>query len=226
MTTTLGTEITNLGIDLDDTAQRYFTSTNLTLWINQATTDIARRAECLMEYAETNCFPNVANYPLPQDMIRAHEVTYSPNDPTQIYPLTYKGRQEMNGVWWVNQTTPATYPLFYTSWQQPPMVMIQLYPVPASVGILSVWYYRLPVPVVNSGDLIDLPDGYEDVLRAYVRYCARRQAGDPMWQDDKALYEEGLSTLITNSRNWTDNAGQFAMGGAWTPGWLYGGFGS
>lgn len=226
MTTTVQTEITNVLLDLDDTSQAYFKNPELILWINQAATDIARRGECLLEYATANCLANVANYPMPADMIRAHEVTYSPNDPTQIYPLTYKGRQEMNGVWWVNQTTPATYPLFYTTWQQPPMIIMQTYPVPAQPGQLAFWYYRLPVAVSATTDTIDLPDGYEDILRAYIRYCARRKAGDPMWQDDKALYEEGLSTLITNSRTWTDNAGQFAMGGAWTPGWLYGGFGS
>lgn len=226
MTITVQTEINNLIIDLDDPNQTYFFSSNLIMWINQAQTDIARRAECLMDYQEVNAVTNVASYPLPQDAIRVHELTFSPNDPTQIYPLTYKGRQEMNGVWWVNQTTPATYPLYYTTWQQPPMIMIQVYPVPAENGVFQCWYYRLPVSVSLTTDILDIPDGYEDVLRAYVRYCARRQAGDPMWQDDKALYEEGLSTLITNSRNWTDNAGQFAMGGAWVPGWLYGGFGS
>lgn len=226
MTTTVQQEINNVLIDLDDTAQVYFDNTSLILWINQAQLDIARRAECLMDYAEANCQPNVANYPMPQDAIRVHELTYSPNDPTQIYPLIYRGRQEMNSIWWINQTTPATYPLFYTTWQQPPMIMIQVYPVPASVGVLQYWYYRLPVSVSAVTDIIDIPDGYEDLLRSYVRYCARRKSGDPMWQDDKALYEEGLSTLITNSRNWTDASGQMSMGGAFTPGWLYGGFGN
>lgn len=226
MTTTLLQERTNVLLDLDDVNQNYFDTNSLDLWINQACTEIARRAECLMDYSEANCFANVANYPMPIDMIRAHEVTFSPNDPTQIYPLIWKGRQEMNGVWWINQTTPATYPLYYTTWQQPPGTMMQVYPVPAQVGVLQFWYYRLPVTASNNNDLIDLPDGYEDVLRSYVRYCARRKAGDPIWQDDKAIYEEGLSTLITNSRNWTDNAGQFGMGGAFVPGWLYGGFGN
>lgn len=225
MPTLVATEIQNILLDLDDVNQNYFKNPELLMWINQAQTDIARRGECLLEFGSCNCVASVANYPLPSDVIRVHEITFSPNDPTQIYPLMYKGRQEMNGVWWINQTTSATYPLFYTTWQQPPMIMIQLYPVPAQVGRLDFWYYRLPLQVAV-GDYLDLPDGYEDCLRAYVRYCARRKAGDPMWQDDKALYEEALSTLVTNSRNWTDNAGQFTMGGAAIPGWLYGGMGS
>ena len=226
MPTTLSTELTNLGLELDDPNAVYFTSAKLTLWINQAQTDIARRAECLMNTAIVPVVSNTSLFPAPPDTIRMHEVTFSPNDPTQIYPLTYKGRQEMNAIWYVNQQTPGSYPLFYTTWSQPPIIFLQVYPLPAQDGILQFWYYRLPVDVVNTTDLLDIPEGYEGCLRAFVRYCARRSAGDPIWQDDKALYEESLSTLITNSRNWTDNAGQFAMGGAYVPGWLYGGWGS
>lgn len=223
MATTLATELTNLGIDLDDANQNYFTSTNLTLWINQACEDIARRAECLMDTITIATTTNQAIYPAPADTIRINEVTYSPNDPTQIYPLQYKGRQEMSSIWYVNQTTPGTYPSYYTTWSQPPIIFVQVYPVPSQPGVLQYWYYRLPKPVVLTTDLLDIPDGYESCVRSYARYCARRQAGDPIWQDDKALYEETLSTLITNSRNWTDASGSFSMGGAMVPGWLYGG---
>lgn len=223
MATTLATELTNLGIDLDDVNQNYFTAANLTLWINQGQEDIARRAECLLQTNTTPVMTNTTIYPAPQDTIRLNEVTFSPNDPTQIYPLQMKGRQEMNNIWYVNQTTPASYPVYYTVWAQPPIIFIQIYPAPSQAGILQYWYYRLPAPVSLTTDLIDVPDGYESCLRAFVRYCARRQAGDPIWQDDKALYEESLSTLITNSRNWTDQSNSFTMGGAMVPGWLYNG---
>lgn len=226
MPTTLQTELTNLSLDLDDASFTYYTSTKLTLWINQGCEDIARRAECLLDTVTTNVMTNQNIISAPPNTIRIHEVTFSPNDPTQIYPLTYKGRQEMNQIWAVNQMTPASYPSYYTTWSQPPYITLQVYPIPAQAGIIQYWYYRMPKGVVNSSDLIDLPDGYISVLRAFARYCARRSAGDAMWQDDKAIYEEGLSTLITNSRNWTDSAGTFAMGGMNVPGWLYGGWGS
>lgn len=223
MTTSLGTELTNLGIDLDDATNAYWSTADLTLWINQACTEIARQAECLMDTYTLITAPNVSTYAAPIDCVRINSVYFSPNDPTQKYPVAYKGRQEMNAVWNVNQTSVNNYPNFYTTWQQPPYVQCQVFPVPSQPGILEFWYYRLPIPVQNSTDLIDLPDGYEDILRAYVRYCARRRAGDPIWQDDKNLFQEGLSTLITNSRNWTDQSNSISTGNSYVPGWLYGG---
>lgn len=169
-TTTLAEEITSLGLDLDDPNQVYFDSTSLAYWINQAQLDIARRAECLMNYEQMDSLANVAYYAAPQDCIRIHELTFSPNDPMQIYPLTYRGRQEMNNIWYVNQQSPGTYPLFYTTWSQPPLIMVQVYPLPSQAGQLQYWYYRLPVEVVNSSDYIDVPSGWEDCLTSYVRY--------------------------------------------------------
>jgi len=226
MPTTLATELTNLGLDLDDVAQTYYTPQKLTLWINQGQLDIARRAECLLESTILPCAANNSIYAAPPDLIRINEVTFSPNDITQIYPLTMKSRQEMNAIWYVNQQTPGSYPLFYTTWQQPPVVFVQLFPIPAQDGNLQFWYYRLPKDVTTGTDYLDIPEGYEETLRTFVRYCARRNSGDQIWQDDKALYEESLSNLITNSRNWTDASSQFAQGGAYVPGWLYGGWGS
>jgi len=160
MPTTVAQEIINLRIDLDDPTGIYWQTADYLVWMNDAQLDIARRAECLMEYAQTSCAANVARYAAPSDAIRLHEVTYSPNDPSQIYPLSYKGRQELNGIWWVNQSTPATYPLYYTTWSQPPFIMVQLFPVPSQIGQLAFWYYRLPIPVANTTDTIDIPAGY------------------------------------------------------------------
>lgn len=220
------TEQQNCGIDLDDINGTYFTPDSLTFWINEACLDIARRAECLMDSETVSTMPMVSTYPAPQNTIRIHEVTFSPNDPQQIYPLMYKGRQEMNAIWAVNQTTPSNYPSFYTTWSQPPFINLQVFPLPSQSGILQYWFYRLPVPVINPTDYLDIPEGYGECVTAYVRYRARRKAGDPIWADDKKLYEEMLGDLITNSRNWTDQTGSISATGTYVPGWLYGGWGS
>lgn len=222
MTTTLSQELTNLGIDLDDANNVYNSTASLTQYINQGCVEIARRAECLLDMQSCTAITNISYYLAPANCVRLHQVTFSPlNNPQQIYPLMYKGKTEMNAIWGVNQNLPGSYPQFYTTWKNPPAISIQVFPVPAQAGSIGFWYYRLPNPVANGTDLIDLPDGYEDCLRAYVRYCARRRAGDQMWTDDKALYEESLSTLITNSRNWTDEAGQMTIGTSFLPTWLY-----
>src|SRR6185312_2126934 len=161
MPTTLATELTNLGVDLDDASQSYFTSAMLTQWINQAAVEIARRAECLMDTYEITTVPSVSTYSGPIDSIRINQIYFSPNDPTQLYPLTYKGRQELNSIWYVNQTSLNNYPMFYTTWQQPPYVQCQIFPVPSTTGLLQFWYYRLPIPVQANTDIIDIPDGYE-----------------------------------------------------------------
>jgi len=223
---TLSAELTALGQDLDDINNVYWTQLALTQWINQGLVTIARKAECLLGTSSVPASTNQSQYPLPPDLVRVHEVTFSPNDPTQIYPLTFKGRQEMNTIWYINQTTPASYPIYYTTWAQPPVTWMQVYPVPAQPGNFTYLYYRLPRTAVLTTDTLDIPDGYEDVLRAFVRYNARRRAGDPIWQDDMTIFQDGLSDLITNSRNWTDNAGMFTTGGVFVPGWLYGGWGS
>lgn len=229
--TVLQTEITNLGIDLDDVSQAYWTTPMLTMWINQGMLEIARKTECLLGNLTEPASVNQNQYPMPADMIRIHEVTFSPlagmvADPTQTYPLTFKGRQEMNTIWYINQSTPASYPIYYTTWQFPPVTWMQVYPVPAQPGQFTYFYYRTPRQVSASTDYLDIPEGTEPILRAYVRYNARRRAGDPAWQDDLTIFQDGINDLLTASRNWTDNAGMFTSGGVFVPGWLYGGWGS
>ncbi len=204
----------------------YYTNQELTDWINDACYDIAARAECLWGSDAVTTTSNVSTYTLPGDLIRINRVTFVPgpalSPPIQTYPLQYRMLNDMDEVWGINQITPSTYPIFYTLWGTPPSLSIQIFPVPASSGTLNFFYYRVPVSASAMTDTLDIPQGYDYVVRLYAEYMAMRKSGNPAWQDAKGLYEQGIADLISRTRSWTDQAGTFTTGGSWLPTWLTG----
>ncbi len=70
-------------------------------------------------------------------------------------------------------------------------------------------------------DPLDIPTGWADLVAYYAESCALRKDRDARWQEAKALYDEGLQSLIDNGNALTqggevlyDNAGAFL------PAWL------
>jgi hypothetical protein len=127
----------------------------------------------------------------------------------------------MDQVWGVNQGSQSTYPQFYTPWQNPPNLTIQLFPVPAQAGRLNVYYFRTAYPATSNGDNLDVVEGFGSVVLLYAEYMARRKAADPTWQDAKSLYEAEFQDLMNKTRTFTDQAGTFTTGPGWMPYWLY-----
>lgn len=224
MPSTATDTLTNVRFQLDDPNATRWTNAELILYINDACKKIAKIAEILQGYVETPVATQQFTLPAPSQMCRIFRMQFIPysagSPPQQCYPLEFRSLNAMDAIWGINQTLPSAYPTFYSLRGNPPNLQIILFPVPAQPGYLTIDYYRLPNPVVNVGDLLDIPEGYDDLIRLYVEYRALRSDHNPSWTDSKAEFDEGLTDMIDKTRTYADAAGFISTGGSRIPGWL------
>ncbi len=210
---------------------QFWTDAQLNVWINEGCRDIARRSESIQSFI-TSITVNVgqATYPLPSNVIRLHRVQFRPTGSQQTYKMMLTTYEEMDQVWGIQQDIQSSYPTFAMMWgtsgntSADAQLLLRVYPVPANPGTLEVFYYRLPTPLVNDTDVVEVPAGWHDLISAYCIYKALRKDRDPTWQDAKAEYEEKMQYLIDVTRELHD-AGRYISteSGIPQPQWLYGG---
>lgn len=221
MPATLTQAQTIVAAALDDPLNQYFSLTQLANWINEGCLDVARRSQTLQKLGTVPVVALTAQYTMPADLLSIHRVEFVPTGAIQTYPVTYRSVNDMDQVWGVNQSSPNTYPQFYTPWNSPPNLTIQLFPVPSQTGTLNIWYYRIPVTAVSPTDNLDVVEGFQTIVYLYAEYMAKRKSADPTWQEAKQLYEQEFQDLVNKTRSYTDQMGTFTTGPGWMPYWLY-----
>jgi hypothetical protein len=215
MAITLEQFIGNVQDDLDDPNGNYLQPASITRWCNDGCYDIAKRAECLLQEDQEPTTGTVGTFIIATtfDIVRIHRLEWT-MDNVQVYPLELRNINEMDTIWAQFQSQPGAWPSWATFWQEPPLLRVQLFPVPGGDGTLNIWYYRYPnfLNVNNQSATLDIPAGYEPLVRQYAKFMALRRMADPRWSEERDLYEENLSTLIDNSRQYNDAGGQFMPG--------------
>jgi hypothetical protein len=220
MAVTLTAALTNIRSLLDEPNPQFWSNAELTQWINEACTESARKAEWKRAIANIDVDALTQKYTAPTDVYRIYRIEFQPDAGIDTYTVEFRGYMEMDQIWGINQQWPASYPLYYTMWKDPPTMQIILYPVPAQDGTLNVYYYQQIVPVVNGPDNLDILEGYEDICYDYAVYRALRKDADPRWNEFKTTYEEKLNDLVMTTRTFQDQAGTFTTGQAALPEWL------
>lgn len=177
MPQTLQDVISRVRSEIDESAARMFTDTELTNWINDALRDVARRAENLITvdstvqipaFVPSSFAPGPPQYPLnlgtgeavtgfgssgPTDVLRLDRVEFVPsNQNNQIYRIEPSTQNEMDQIWGTYQQNSSSYPRWYVLNGYPGgsgrnLFTIQLYPVPSQSGTLNIYYYRLPTRI-------------------------------------------------------------------------------
>jgi hypothetical protein len=218
----LSTALSNTRSFLNEPVSQEWSDSQLTAYLNMGQADVQRKSEALRAMATVAVTANVQKYNAPNDSLRIYRVEYVPTGaPTQqTYSLEFRGYNEMDAIWGIYQQYTGAYPSLYTLWNQPPTLQIVTYPVPAENGVLNVFYYRQPAPMVLTSDTMDCLPGFEDVIYDYAVYRALRQDADPRWQDQWKLYSDDLSNMIDMSRTFTDQPNAFSSGSMNVPSWL------
>jgi hypothetical protein len=223
MTVTLLTMRTDVRAHLDEATASFWTDAQINSFINDALRDIARRTETLQTITTVAVSAGTRNYTLnfSPNIIRVHRVEFDPGPGSgPIYPLEARQFYELDHIWGVNQTQTRAYPDYWALFGFPPSLQIYLYPVPSQAGNLNVWYYRLPNVVSADTDVLDIPEGWWDLVTLFAEYQALRKDADPRFADAKAIYEEKLGQMIDMTRKWHDQAGMITTGRTWLPQWL------
>lgn len=206
-TPTLTTALTSVRELLDEPTARAWSDTELTRWINEACRDMCRTTEVLQTKADISITAGTQEYTAPTDAVRIYRAEYTRTGESTIYPLEYRDFNAVDAVAWTQRAITQSTPFLFTMWGVVPSLKITLYPKPSSAGTLTVYYYRLPTAVSGGSDTLDIPQGWEDAVYAYVEYRALRRDRDPRWQEAKAEYDEKVQNLYTLSRRLTDQAG-------------------
>lgn len=196
---------------LDEPTEASWLNTELRRWINQGAREVARRTETLQATKTIPLTTGVQQYAAPVDVIRIYRVEFL-DASNGVFPLEYRDYNNMDTVWWSSQLTVQSRPALWTAWGFPPTLNLVLYPVPDSSSTnIKVFYYRTPTTIAEDGSqpnvVLDVPEGWEDLIVDYVEYNALRKDRDPRWQEAKALFEEHTTAMFEMTRRWSDQAG-------------------
>jgi len=168
--------------------------------------------------------PNTNPYdPLPtpvtaySDIIRINRVEFQiAGDSSQIYPLESTSPQYLDNIWNIDQLSTMSYPAYYCTRGHPggqgrDTFSIQLFPNPAQAGQLNIWYYRLPVRIgdpqnesSNYQVVIDLIEGWDDMVVDYVTMKGFMKQRNPEWQSYRDMYEAKVQNIIDQTRKFDD----------------------
>lgn len=223
MTLVLADAVAAVRERLNEYNQGQWQDVELVRWINEGCRDVTRRSECLFDEATIVITGGIQEYTLPSNMLRVYAVDYNRSGDGQRYPLEYIDFNAAPEIWGLSQTVNQGTPSYFTSWGTPPAAKLILYPTPASSGSCRVKFYRVSLDAATSDDLLDMPEGWVDIVLDYVEFRALRKDRDPFWTDAKQMYEANLDNLITLSRRFVDASGQVTPSNPGYIPWLHGG---
>jgi hypothetical protein len=217
---------TRAQLDEQNATAKYWSDPELLQYINDGVRDIARRSETLLSFnASLDAIPGSAKYNLPPDVIRVHRCEYVPTNSTQTYPIGASTYDELDQVWGINQLQQNSFPSNYCCWGTPGAMTIQFYPVPAATGAFNIFYYAMPVDLKTDGTdantLLNVPQGWEDLLVKYACARAMLKARDPQWQVFQQLYDADIQYLVDVTRQAHDNGRFVQTQTGSVPQWLY-----
>lgn len=223
MTETLALAREDLRSSLNEVTQAYFLDTDLNNWLNEGCRVIARKANALQEKSSINVQGGNPQYAGPTNIIRIHRAEYLPADSQNTYPLEIRLYSEMESIWGSNQLIEQYYPSFLTTWREPPNTNIVLFPVPSSVGVLQIFYYRMPNPATADGTALDCPTGWEDLAIQWALSKALFKAQDPRWSQMRQDFMANLADLADIAQSYTDAVGRMTPPSGIGPLWQFGG---
>lgn len=226
MPTTLTTAISQARERVGELSPTAWSDQALRGWINEAVRDIARRTETLQTEETISVDAGDQEVDLPANVLRVYRATFTEdNNPTNTYPLEYADFNAMDSIWWSRQASTQSTPRMFTMWGAPPALKAVLYPRPSTDGELEVFYYRLPDKLAIDGsddsELLDVVEGYDDLVYDYAAYLALRRDRDPRWQEHRVSYEQAITAMMDQTRRWSDQPGAMSRSGAMIPQWLY-----
>jgi hypothetical protein len=133
-------------------------------------------------------------------------------DSSQIYPLEPAQPAYLDQIWNIDQLSTMSYPAYWTTHGYPGGVgrnafVIQVFPNSAQAGNLNIYYYRLPLrildPVANPASYnlpLDLIEGWDDMIIDYAHMRGLIKARNEDWKIAQAMYEAKVTNIVDQTR--------------------------
>lgn len=223
MPVSIATARADLRDQLNEITSAFYLDSSLNNWLNEGARDLARRAHALQDEASITVYAGVQNYQAPTSMVQMHRGVYLPEGSLNVYALEIRNYSEMDEVWGNSPLTQQYYPSYMTMWREPPHTNIVLFPVPSSGGVLKLSYYRMALPATSDTMLLDVAEGWQDVVTTYALYKALFKSLDPRWKDMRALYNEQVEDMTMTAAGYADNVGLMTRGNPGGGMWPFGG---
>lgn len=171
-----------------DTNVLQFTDAMVIDWINDGVRECALQNLLLQKSASQSTAVGVGNVALPADIMKMHSVSFNGS---QLKGLTLQEFEQQFSDGADDQADPAVYYVW--------AAVLNLYPVPSSVGSVRINYIRQPIVVANPADTPDLPVGYHARL---VDYCLAQVAQQ---DGDANLYQVKMQEFVTGVQSLKDH---------------------
>lgn len=200
--------LTDIRFRLNEPAENFWTDDELLTWANEGARDVARRLKCLRDVESIDTVVDQSEYDMPEDMIQAYRCEYRQSS-SYIVPLEYAPLLSMDDIWGVTRSNSGIPGWWSTDGYPGGQGRIVIFPAPSETiadGI-RLYYYRLPRPIADVTDDVEVPSGWEDLVSLYVEWNARRkEATDAKWRDAQQLYELRLDECRKVTQNYSDQA--------------------
>lgn len=197
-------------------------------WLNRAAREIARMSECLRDKDSIDIIAETAVYVIPEsyNLLRIYRVEYERDD--RVKPLDYNPPYNADMLWGNRPTQAGPTPSIWTSWDTPPHLAVQIFPVPpTAAGKLNIWFYRYPDDLATDGtdadEPLDLPAGWEDVTVPYVMAQIAKKDGDHRrYGIASEEFQRQLASLVASTAHFTDQSpGQMLPNSTLPHSWPY-----
>lgn len=209
---------------LGDTSGRGWPDVELNTYINEGARDVTRKAETNLTSDTVSVSSGVGLVTgLPEGILRIYRAEWQTADGRRV-PLEYRDINNMDAIWWDSQNRTQSQPAFFCTQGYPPVLKVQLYPVPSEAGTLRVFFYALATEATTDADVIEVPDGWDDCILDYAEYRAYRRDGDQRWTSSLAQYEANLASMVERTRRYVEATGMIQQDNPSVPAWLYGGW--
>lgn len=212
---------------IDESTERQWTDRQLRTFIIEGARDMARKSKQLTDFTTVTVIADTGEYTVTSSVLEIHAAYWTPTGETRKVPLVPKAYNAMDQVWSVERDSArSSDPTFFTVWGFPPQLKLRLWPTTLTGGTVQLLVSRLPTEFdldgADDADVLDVPEGWPDLIVDYAEFTALRKDRDARWQEAKALYDEKLNSLIELGDAMTQG-GEIVFDGAgagFLPSWL------
>ncbi len=151
--------ITRIKRQFGDEASVQVGDADVIRWVNDATRDIAIKADLLQTRATSNVTATQQEYLLPPDILTLRSARFLGE---KLRPYSAQEAEDVLE----RQTSVRGTPVAFWTWAN----RISLHPTPdrSIVGALTLYYTKQPRPVAQGGDIPEVPPQYHNRI---VEYC-------------------------------------------------------
>lgn len=146
-------------------------------WLNQVYTQVCVETEAVVTFATMNLIAGTASYTFPTGVARIKTMFVTPAGATSVLQQPPMTRTTLDDILVRRQTGGATQQgsLYCSRYAVVGINDFEVWPTPAAVDVLTVYYAGFPTPLAAATDVPIIEEPYASKL---LEYGALAQAGD------------------------------------------------